>query len=231
EMAAHLDEEFYPCFLTAISGGRWILTHRLKLIILKCLQSLEYCHTLGTAIGCVVNKGIQDGLRAGVDHGKAGMDLSMIEAYDPSTKAKYVEAINSLGTIDFSLLSELKSKKDASIVDPMDSLRLEEPLAEIPGAEDLQPVKGEIMEKRFSLTDVMAPLAEPLSSQSLICEASTSAAPTTTKPITTLSITLVSSDVIPSFSTSNDQSLDAEPNDEDPTVVTFEREELVTSPE
>ncbi|GKF56983.1 hypothetical protein Tco_0170520, partial [Tanacetum coccineum] len=160
----------YPHFLTAISGGRWILTHRLKLVIIKCLQSPEYCHALGTAIGCAVNKGIQYDLRAGVDHGKAGTDLSVIKAYEPSTEAKYVEAVNALGTVDFSLLSELKSKKDAIIVDPMDSLRLEEPLTEIPGAEDLQPVKGEIMEKRLSLTDVMAPLAEPLSSSSLIGE-------------------------------------------------------------
>ncbi|GKE89742.1 hypothetical protein Tco_1567217 [Tanacetum coccineum] len=107
EMAAHLDEEFYPRFLTAISGRRWILTHGIKLVLLKCLQSSEYCHALGQAIGCAVNKGIQDGLRAGVDHGKAGRDLS--------------------------------SKKDVSIVDFMDSLCLEGPLTEIPGAKDLQP--------------------------------------------------------------------------------------------
>ncbi|GJR03356.1 hypothetical protein Tco_0526340 [Tanacetum coccineum] len=37
EMAAHLDEEFYPRFLTAISGRRWILTHGFKLVLLKCL--------------------------------------------------------------------------------------------------------------------------------------------------------------------------------------------------
>ncbi|GJV53364.1 hypothetical protein Tco_1449105 [Tanacetum coccineum] len=139
EMVAHLDEDFYPRFLTVISRQRWILTHELKLVILKCLQSLEYCHALGTTISCAVNKGIQDSLRAGVDHGKAGRDLSIVEAYDPSAEAKYVEGVNALGAVDFSFLSELKSKKDASIVDLMDSLRLEGPLAEIPGAEDLQP--------------------------------------------------------------------------------------------
>ncbi|GJU50193.1 hypothetical protein Tco_1219748 [Tanacetum coccineum] len=101
EMVAHLDEEFYPRFLTSISGRRWIWTHG--------------------AIGCAVNKGIQDGLRAGVDHGKAGRDLSVIESYDPSMKAKYINVVNALGTVDLSLLFELKSKKDASIVDLMDS--------------------------------------------------------------------------------------------------------------
>nr|GEX36701.1 hypothetical protein [Tanacetum cinerariifolium] len=119
--------------------NQWFLTHGLKLVILKCLQSPKYRHALGLAIGCVVNKGIQDGLRAGVDHGKARRDLFVIEAYDPFAEAKYVEAVNALGTVDFSLLSELKSKKYASIVDLMDSIPLEGPLAEIPGAKDLQP--------------------------------------------------------------------------------------------
>ncbi|GJX43219.1 hypothetical protein Tco_0259895 [Tanacetum coccineum] len=267
EMAAHLDEEFYPHFLTTIFGRRWILTHGLKLVLLKCLQSLEYCHALGKAIGCAVNKGIQDGLRAGVDHGKAGRDLSVIEAYDPSAEAKYIDIVNALGTVDFSLLSELKSKKDASIVDLIDSLRLEGPLAEIPGAEDLQPfpaqlmlpihrpkdgvvlgetslsfslqvvhsrvqrVRGEIKEKRSSLMDGMIPLVEPLSSKSLTSEASTSAAPTTSEPITTLSMTFASSEVVLPLSISNDQVLDTEHHDEDPHVVTFEKEELDTSPE
>ncbi|GJS00102.1 hypothetical protein Tco_0316610 [Tanacetum coccineum] len=166
----------------------------------KCIQYLEYCHALGHAIGYAVNKGIQDGLRAGVDHGKSRRDLSVIEACDPSTEAKYIDVVNALGSVDFSLLSKLKSKKDASIVDLMDSLRFEGPLAEIPRAKDLQPsleqlrllihrpednvvlgetslsfsfqvvhsqvqrVKGEIMDKRLSLMDVMVPLVEPLSS-------------------------------------------------------------------
>ncbi|GJT10762.1 hypothetical protein Tco_0857804 [Tanacetum coccineum] len=235
EMATHLDEEFYPRFLTAISGRRWSLTYGIKLVLLKCLQSLEYCHALGQAIGCTVNKGLQDGLRAWVDHGKVGRDLS------------------------------LKSKKDASIVDLMDSLRLEGRLAEIPRAKDLHPspaqlmlpihkpeddvvlgetclsfslqvihsrvqrVRGEIKEKRLSLTDVMVPLAEPLSSKSLTGEASTSAAPTMSKPITTLSMTFASSNVVPPLSISNDQVLDTKPYDEDPPFVTFEKEELSTS--
>ncbi|GKC90422.1 hypothetical protein Tco_1151071 [Tanacetum coccineum] len=62
EMAAHLGEEFYPCFLTAIFGRQWILTHGLKLVLLKCLQSSEYLQALGQAIGCAINKGIRDGL-------------------------------------------------------------------------------------------------------------------------------------------------------------------------
>nr|GEZ90961.1 hypothetical protein [Tanacetum cinerariifolium] len=72
-------------------------------------------------------------------------DLSVIEAYDPSAKAKYVDVVSALRTVDFSLLSVLKSKKDASIVDLMDSFHLEVPLAEIPGAEELQPSPKQLM--------------------------------------------------------------------------------------
>nr|GFC31455.1 hypothetical protein [Tanacetum cinerariifolium] len=39
EMALHLDEEFYPCFLTTIAGRRWILGRGLRLVVMKCLQS------------------------------------------------------------------------------------------------------------------------------------------------------------------------------------------------
>ncbi|GJX70095.1 hypothetical protein Tco_0307266 [Tanacetum coccineum] len=195
--------------------------------------SPEYLQALGQAIGCAVNKGIQDGLKAGIDHGKAGRDLPVLE-----------------------------SKKDSSIVDLMDSLRLEGVLAEIPGAENLQPSPKQLMlpihrpednvvfaetslsssleivnlrvqrfrkeakEKRLSLTDVMTLFVKPLSLKSLTGEASTSAT-----PITTLSTTFASSVVIPPSSVVSDQVLDAEPHNEDPPAVTFEKEELSTSPE
>ncbi|GJV09677.1 hypothetical protein Tco_1351218, partial [Tanacetum coccineum] len=170
EVATHLDEEFYPRFFTAISGRRWILTHGLKLVLFKCLQSTEYLRILGEAIGCAVNKGMQDGLAARIDHGKARRDLSA-------------------------------------------------------------PVRGEIEEKRLSLTDAMVPLAEPLSLKSLIGEASTSAAPAMAKPITTLSMTFASFSVVPPLLIFDYQVLDMEPHNEDPPAVTFKKEELDTTPE
>ncbi|GJQ95636.1 putative reverse transcriptase domain-containing protein [Tanacetum coccineum] len=146
EMAAHLDEEFYPRFLTAISGWR---------------------------------------------------DLSVIEAYDPSTEAKYIDAVNALGI---------------------------GPLAEIPRTEDLQPSPAQLMLPIHRPEDNV-----PLSSKSLTSEASTSATPAMSEPITTLSTNFTSSDVVPPLSISNDQVLDMKPHDEDPLVVTFEKEELDTS--
>ncbi|GJU35778.1 hypothetical protein Tco_1184132 [Tanacetum coccineum] len=54
-MALHLDEEFYPRFLTTIAGQRWILGRGLRL----------------------------DGLVASIDHGKAGRGLVDVAAYNP----------------------------------------------------------------------------------------------------------------------------------------------------
>ncbi|GJR21224.1 hypothetical protein Tco_0969751 [Tanacetum coccineum] len=210
EMAAHLEEELYPCFLTTISGRRWILTHGLKLVLLKCLQSSEYLRALGETIGCAINKGMQDGLKEWIDHGKARRDLSVIEAYDPSAKAKYVDAVNALRT---------------------------GPLAKIPGAEELQPSLEQLMlpinraedDVVLGETSLSFPLQVPLSSKSLIGEASTSAIPATTETITTLSTTFASSGIVPPFSVSDYQVSDTEPHDEDPPAITFEKEELDTT--
>nr|GFC34656.1 hypothetical protein [Tanacetum cinerariifolium] len=40
-IALHIDEELYPRFLTTIAGQMWILDRGLKLVVMKCLQSLE----------------------------------------------------------------------------------------------------------------------------------------------------------------------------------------------
>nr|GEY91588.1 hypothetical protein [Tanacetum cinerariifolium] len=154
-------------------------------------------------------------------------DLSVIEAYDPFTEAKYIEAVNSLSTVDFSLLSELKSEKDASMVNLMDSLRLEGPLGEIPRAEDLQPSSEQLMLSVHRPEDNVVLGATSLSfslqvvhSRSLIGKASTSAAPAMGGPITTLSMTFASFGVVRPLSVSDYQVLNAKPHDEDPPTTT-----------
>nr|GEW12094.1 hypothetical protein [Tanacetum cinerariifolium] len=66
---------------------------RLKLVIKKCLQSLEYLDALGGAIGHAIDKGMQDGLAVGIDHEKAGQGLAEVVAYNPITEANYVAAV------------------------------------------------------------------------------------------------------------------------------------------
>nr|GEV31008.1 hypothetical protein [Tanacetum cinerariifolium] len=67
EMALYLEEKFYPHLLNTISSQRWPLTRGIK-----CLYSQEYLTALGSAINRAIEKGMQDGLSAGIDHEKAG---------------------------------------------------------------------------------------------------------------------------------------------------------------
>ncbi|GJX78435.1 hypothetical protein Tco_0326584 [Tanacetum coccineum] len=80
----------------------------------------------------------------------------------------------------------------------------------------VQRVRGEIKDKCLSLIDVMVPLIKPLSSKSLIGEASTSATPATAEPITTLSTTLAPFDVVPPLPVPDYRVLDTEPHGGDP---------------
>ncbi|GJR87578.1 hypothetical protein Tco_0211589 [Tanacetum coccineum] len=133
-MATHLDEEFYPRYLITIVGRRWIHSRGVRLVVMKCLQSPGYLASLGGAIGRAIDKGIQGGLAAGVDHGKAERGLADIATYDPFAEANFVSAVNALRSLDFPLLVQLASQKDASIADIMGLLHLEGPTDKTPKA-------------------------------------------------------------------------------------------------
>nr|GEY79635.1 hypothetical protein [Tanacetum cinerariifolium] len=145
EMALYIEEEFYPRYLTTIAGWRRILKRGLKHVIMKCLQSPNYLAVLGGAIGRAIDKGMQDELPGGIDHGKAERSLVDVFAHNPSVKANYFDAITTLCVMDFLLLAQLESKKDASIADIMYHLRLEGPAAEAPKASQLQPSTEQLM--------------------------------------------------------------------------------------
>ncbi|GJU71976.1 hypothetical protein Tco_1263381 [Tanacetum coccineum] len=123
EMALHLEEKFYPHLLTII-----------------CTLT-----ALGTAISCAFEKGMQDGLSAGIDHGREGRSLADVVAYNPSVEEDYNSALRELRAVDFPLLAERKSQKDASVETIMNLLRLEGPLADSPGMSDLQPDVDQLM--------------------------------------------------------------------------------------
>ncbi|GJU20531.1 hypothetical protein Tco_1153873 [Tanacetum coccineum] len=135
-----------PYKMSRIARRRWILSLRLKLAVINCLQSPEYLSVLGRAIGRAVDKGIQD-------------------------DADYVAAVSALRDVDFSLLTLLASQKDASIADIMDSLRLEGPAAKISvpllsvadhgvvhaGPQDEDPSSGRIVFEKEELETSLEP--------------------------------------------------------------------------
>nr|GEX51716.1 hypothetical protein [Tanacetum cinerariifolium] len=153
EIALHLDKEFYPRYLTTIGEQRWILGHSLKLAVMKCLQSPEYLAVLGGAICRAIDKGMQDGLAVGIDHGKVRRSLAKVIAYNPATEANYLFAMNPLRAMEFPLFSQLESHKDANMADIMGLLPLEGPAAEISRADQLQPSPEQLMIPIYRLED------------------------------------------------------------------------------
>ncbi|GJY40115.1 hypothetical protein Tco_0427385 [Tanacetum coccineum] len=112
---------------------------------MNIVNDKEYLSDLGTAISRAIEKGMQDGLSADIDHGKAGRSLADVVAYNPAAKADYNSALQRLREVDLPLLAELKSHKNASVGDIMNLLRLEGPLADAPGMNDLQPNVDQLM--------------------------------------------------------------------------------------
>nr|GEW57002.1 hypothetical protein [Tanacetum cinerariifolium] len=145
EVTLHLEEMFYPYLLTTIAGRRWLLTHRMKLAISKCLNSPGYLSALGTTVSKAIEKGMQDGLAVGITHGMKGRAFTDIAAHNPFAKADYVSALQQLHSVNFPLLAELKMNKDASIEALMIIMHLEEHLAERLGLNESQPHADQLM--------------------------------------------------------------------------------------
>ncbi|GJZ16910.1 hypothetical protein Tco_0553033 [Tanacetum coccineum] len=201
EMALHLEDKFYPHLLTTISGRRWLLTHGMELAITKCLNLPEYLSALGAAIGKVIKKGMQDGLSAGITHGREGRVLTDVAAHNPSAKVDYIAALRRLQDVNFPLLGELKSSKDASIEVVMNILRLEEPLADKLGLEELQPNVNQLMVPIHHSPDKVVIGATALSlalDVSILTgtEGTSDVVPATADTTTALSMTLTSASTI-----------------------------------
>ncbi|GKG62299.1 hypothetical protein Tco_0632203, partial [Tanacetum coccineum] len=55
------------------------------------------------------------GLKYGVEHGKASLELTAVEAYDPKADSKYVTALHDLKDLNYPLIDQLEQLKDASL--------------------------------------------------------------------------------------------------------------------
>nr|GEX25108.1 transposase (putative), gypsy type [Tanacetum cinerariifolium] len=92
-----------------------------------------------------IEKGMHDGLAAEITHGRKGHALTDVAAHNPSAESDYVSAIQQLQSVNFPLLVELKTNKDASIEAVMNIMRLEEHLAERLGLTESQPHADQLM--------------------------------------------------------------------------------------
>nr|GEX13965.1 hypothetical protein [Tanacetum cinerariifolium] len=192
-----------------IMNDKWLLTYGMELAIAKFLNSSKYLSALGAAIGKAIEKGMQDGLAAGITHGKKGRILTDVDTYNHSAKVDYVSALQQLQSVNFPFLSELRSHKDASVEAVMDILRLEDPVAEKIGLNELQPHVDQLMVPIHHSPCQVVVGATALS-LSLDTSKGTSDGALASAVITDLSTTLVSTSVIEPISIDDYEVVDAD---------------------
>nr|GEX47485.1 transposase (putative), gypsy type [Tanacetum cinerariifolium] len=117
----------------------------MELAIVRCLNSTEYLSALGAAISKAVENGMQEGLSAGITHGAEGRKLDDVATFNPSAKADYLYALQRLQNVNFSLIAELKSNKDASVDTIINLLCSDDALAERLGLTESQPHANQLM--------------------------------------------------------------------------------------
>nr|GEW46393.1 hypothetical protein [Tanacetum cinerariifolium] len=124
-LSIDFDEELYPHMLTAIACRMWMIGHGLRLAMVKCSESLELRQAFADVVSARIAKGMGEGLRHGVKHGQAQLNLEAIEAYDPKAEAKYIAALQALKNLKYPLVDQLEGMKDAPIDVIMAALHLE----------------------------------------------------------------------------------------------------------
>ncbi|GKA42636.1 hypothetical protein Tco_0735296, partial [Tanacetum coccineum] len=212
-IALHLDEEFYTRYLTTIAGRRWILSRGLRLVVTKCLQSPEYLAALGGVIGHAIDKGIQDGLVAGIDHDSSMYDLmDLLRLEGPVAKTSEAEQLQPSPVQLMLLIHRLEDQ----VIIGETSLSFSLVLAYA----RVRKLKEGATSRRLSISDTLFPIVEPLSAENLVGEASTSGVPTVAAT-TNLSTTFIEAASVPPI-----------PHAEAPlSSIVFEKEELDTTPE
>ncbi|GKC30421.1 gypsy type transposase, partial [Tanacetum coccineum] len=102
-LSIDFDEELYPHMLTAIAGRRWVIGHGLRLAVMKCAESTKLRQAFANVVSTRIAKGMSEGLKYGVEHGKAGLELTAVEAYDPEADNKYVAVLHNLKDLNYPL--------------------------------------------------------------------------------------------------------------------------------
>ncbi|GJT35390.1 hypothetical protein Tco_0925809 [Tanacetum coccineum] len=205
EMYLHLEEKFYPHLLTIIFGRRWLLTQDVELAITKCLNSPKYLSALEAAISKAIEKGMHDKLSAGITHGKEGIVLTDVAAYNPSVEVDHISDLQQLQNplADKLRLNELQPHIDQlmvpihhspdKVVISATALSLDFDVSSIL----VQKIKENIANQRSVLHDIFVPLSEPFSATVLTgTEGTSDVVPATADTTTALSTTFASASTI-----------------------------------
>nr|GEW22375.1 hypothetical protein [Tanacetum cinerariifolium] len=109
---------------------------------IKCCLRLEEKFYPSLLVGIAGRRWL---LTHGIDHGKAGRDLADLKAYNPATASDFDIVVKELRELNFPILAELSSAKDASIMDVTNFLRLDDSVAEALGLTDFHLDENQLM--------------------------------------------------------------------------------------
>ncbi|GKB51968.1 hypothetical protein Tco_0902721 [Tanacetum coccineum] len=91
----------------SIAGRRLVIGHGLRLVGMKCAESTELRQVFADVVSARIAKGMSEGLKHGVEHRKASLDLEAIEAYDPEADTNYVAALHALRDLKYPMVDQL----------------------------------------------------------------------------------------------------------------------------
>nr|GEU61043.1 hypothetical protein [Tanacetum cinerariifolium] len=213
EMTLHLEEMFYfyPHLLKTIIGRIWLLSHRMKLAVTKCLNSPEYLSALGTVVNKAIEKGMQDGLAVEITHGKEGRVLTDVAAHNlsvESNKDASIEALMNILLLEEHLAEILCLNESQSDVDQLMVPIHHSSDTTVVGASALsltldvsdarvRRIKENIISHRSLFQDVFIPLAEPFFAAAVTCTEGTSdTVPATADTTASLSVSFTSASIV-----------------------------------
>ncbi|GJZ91062.1 hypothetical protein Tco_0662989 [Tanacetum coccineum] len=163
------------------------------------------------AIGRAIDKGMQDGLAVGIDHGKAGRAVSQKDA----SIADILGLLHLDGPADETLEADQLQPSPEQLMLP------------------IHRIQGDAASQRLSISDAMVPLIEPLFAKNLVGEDCTSGGPVVVSATTALSTTFVEASSVPPIPVSDYEVADTEAQARTSFShkIIFEEETLETSPE
>nr|GEX01628.1 hypothetical protein [Tanacetum cinerariifolium] len=128
-LSKDFDEELYLHMLTAIASRRWVIGHSLRLAVMKCAESIELRRAFANVVSARIAKGMSDGLAHGIEHGKAGRGLEVVEVYDPEANNKYLHALQELNDLKYPIVDQLEVRDPRDPWAVKNEMLLEEAIA------------------------------------------------------------------------------------------------------
>ncbi|GKD74599.1 hypothetical protein Tco_1332881, partial [Tanacetum coccineum] len=97
---------------------------------MQCAKSSEIRQAFVDVVSAGLAKGMSEGLKYDIEHGKAGRDLADIKAYNLEATSKLVKALQDLKDLKYPMVDQLERLKDAPMELIMASLHLESDIGE-----------------------------------------------------------------------------------------------------